>query len=166
VQGRSQIDALKRDLERARQTTTRDVASHSPASQQELQSNLNHLSNDFDSRAPKLMVNRFASRTQTRAVVQQALEYLSEAHQAAENDPATIAALGRAYLSVAETQWSPDRPSLNDTADAARTCLTAIEDLNASSELRINGEVQQVTGRIASVLEQNPATPQIGPQPR
>ena len=158
VQEHKQVELLLNEVKRMNQKTLEAQASRDPALHAELQSNLNQLSKDFDDKTPPILSSRLMPRTLTKQLVQQSLSYLSTAHAASGNDPAAIAALGRAYLSVAQAQWSPDHASLDETANAARTCLTALRTLNASQNLIRSPEVQQVAGRITAVLEQNPTT--------
>jgi hypothetical protein len=68
-----------------------------------------------------------------------------------------VASLGRAYLVVAETQWSPDHASLNDAKGAAATCAQALQTLNATPQLGKSPLVQAVARQIAEQLNQNPA---------
>ena len=92
------------------------------------------------------------------------MTYFADTRSAAGNDPDTVAALGRAYLAVAQTQWSSDHASLNDPKEALDTCLQAVKALTADKNLTQSPEIQQTLGQIRAVLEANPATQQQTPQ--
>jgi hypothetical protein len=96
----------------------------------------------------------------TKQLVRQSLSYFADTQSTAQENADTISALGRAYLAIAQTQWSSDHASLNDPTDAARTCLAALKALTASGQLTNSPEVQQTLGQIKAVLEGNPATRQ------
>jgi hypothetical protein len=96
----------------------------------------------------------------TKQLMQQSLTYFADTQSSAGNDPDTVAALGRAYLAVAQTQWSSDHASLNDPTEAARTCISALKALTSTEDLTKNPEVLQTLGQIKATLEANPATRQ------
>lgn len=133
-----------------------------PAAQAQalMQRDLNHLSTDLETKTPAILKSNLAPHAMTRQLVQQSLSYFADTGAAAGNDPTTVAALGRAYLAVAQTQWSPDHASLNDPAAAESTCLAALKSMTVTDQLSKSPEVIQIVGRIRSQLEQNPATRQ------
>jgi serine/threonine protein kinase len=93
-----------------------------------------------------------------RDLTQKSLSYLADIQSVAGNDPATVAALGRAYQAVAKSQWSPSgTPSLNDPAQAQQTYQLAYKVLEATPSLKNNPQVQQV---LAAILA-DPANQQL-----
>jgi hypothetical protein len=72
-----------------------------------------------------------------------------------------VAALGRAYLAVAQTQWSSDHASLNDPKQALDTCLKAVKTLTADHQLMQSPDIQQALGQIRTALDSNPATREV-----
>jgi serine/threonine protein kinase len=158
------ILTLSRQVEAAREQLEKEKVATDPEASKRLAQDLNRLTADYESRTPAVLQSRFVARSATRNLVQESLSYFAEAGQSTGNDPDAVAALGRAYLAVAETQWSPDRPSLNDPVDAKQTCVTALNLLKASASLAKSAEIQQVAQHITAVLEQNPETLQLGGQ--
>ncbi len=96
-------------------------------------------------------------RAETAKLVEDSLSYLTKVQSVAGDDPQTMAALGRAYLAVARTQWSPDHRSLNQAAGAASTCLAAFNSLTANEKLRNDAGVKSAVSEIEAELEHNPA---------
>ena len=154
IQERNQIQSLQDEVRQMKQRTARAEANHDPTLNAQLQQDVNHLAADYDSKLPPVLGSRLMPRASTFQLVQQSLSYLAEARAAAGGDPATVAAIGRAYLSIAQSQWSPDHPSLNNAADAARTCMTALRALNSSPALLSSVEMRQVASRLSILLQQ------------
>ncbi len=126
-----------------------------------MRTDLTRISTDLESKTPALLQSNLAPRGMTKQLVQQSLTYFASTQSAVGDDPGTIAALGRAYLAVAQTQWSPDRASLNDPGAAVNTCKAALNSLTAKTNLSSNPEIKQVIGQITNQLEQNPAAHQF-----
>jgi serine/threonine protein kinase len=121
-----------------------------------IQTDLNRLSTELEKVSPDLMKSNFAAKGITRELTQKSLANFVETGTATGNDPATVASLGRAYLAVAETQWSPDHASLNEPKAAAATCMQALQTLNATPQLGKSPLVQAIARQIAEQLNQNP----------
>jgi hypothetical protein len=137
------------------------IASLPPDRQQAvLQEDLKQIAADYQEKAPAILKSNLVSKDKTRQLTVETLAYFANAGKATGNDPATVAALGRAYLAVADTQWSRDHASLNDPSAAANTCLTALQALNANDRLSASPEVRQVAATITHQLTQNPSTSQ------
>jgi len=126
-----------------------------------MQADLNKLSKDMENKTPKILKSDLAPKTMTRQLVQQSLTYFADTQGAASGDAQTVAALGRAYLAVAQTQWSSEHASLNDPKQALDTCLTAVKTLTADRQLMQSPEIQQALGQIRAALDSNPATRQV-----
>jgi serine/threonine protein kinase len=140
----------------------RDLAP--PKAHELIQGDLDRVSTELETKTPAILKSDFAPKSMTRDLVQQSLSYFAETGAVTDNDPDTVAALGRAYLAAAETQWSPDHASLDDPAAAATTCLAAVKSLTATEELIRSPQVSGVLDRIRDQLEQNPAMQQPGGQ--
>jgi hypothetical protein len=125
-----------------------------------MQRDLNHLSREFETKTPAILKSKLAPHTMTKELVQQGLSYVIDTQGTAGGDPGTVAALGRAYLAVAHAQWSADHASLNDPAEAARTCISALKVLTSTEDLSRSPEVLQMMGQVKATLEANPATRQ------
>jgi serine/threonine protein kinase len=160
LQLEDQLDAIAHRVAKAK-TNEAKLQSLPPDQRQAvLQEDLNQLTTAYETKTPEILKSNLVSKDKTRQLTLQTLNYFADTTKVTSNDPTTVAALGRAYLAVAETQWSPDHASLNDPAAAANTCLAALRTLNASQPLSTNPEVSEVASRITSQLEQNPATRQ------
>lgn len=125
-----------------------------------MQTDLNRLSHDIEDKTPRILKSDLAPKTMTRQLVQQSLTYFADTQTPAGSDAQTVAALGRAYLAVAQTQWSADHASLNDPKQALDTCLKAVKTLTADRQLMQSPEIQQALGQIRDALDSNPATRQ------
>jgi serine/threonine protein kinase len=158
---RSQIESLQVEVVEMKARLAQAQAEHAPNAKAQLQSDLTHLSADYDAKTAAVLNSRLAPKMLTRQLAQQSLSYFSEAQAVAGDDPEVVAALGKAYLAVAQSQWNPERGSLNDPAEAAKTCAAALKVLEASPQLSQNPEVQQVFRRVSDLLEQDPATHQL-----
>ncbi len=154
---RSEVQALKNEIEQVKSHEAQYRTLPVAQSRVILRRDLNHIASAIESKAPTILRSQLAPREMTRQLVQQSLSYFSDAAPVAADDPATVAALGRAYLAVAQTQWSAQQASLDDPAGAARICATALQALTATDNLRKNPEVRQMIGQIAKQLDQNPA---------
>jgi serine/threonine protein kinase len=161
LQYRSEVHALEDKLNEVKSHEARYHSLPQPQAQALIQSDLNELSSDIETKTPAILQSKLAPKGLTSELAEQSLSYFATTGKATGNDPATVAALGRAYLAVAQTQWNPDHASLNDQGAAATTCLAALKTLNATDQLARSAQVQQVTGRITALLEQNPAAHQI-----
>jgi eukaryotic-like serine/threonine-protein kinase len=160
LQLEDQLDAIAHSVAKAKSNEAKLQSLPADQRQAVLQDDLNQLTTAYETKTPKILKSNLVSKDKTRQLTLQTLNYFADTSKVAGNDPTTVAALGRAYLAVAETQWSPDHASLNDPAAAANTCLAALRTINANPQLGANPEVSQVATRIASQLEQNPATRQ------
>ncbi|HEY9126000.1 MAG TPA: hypothetical protein VIM62_02690, partial [Acidobacteriaceae bacterium] len=125
-----------------------------------MQKDLNRLSQDLEDKTPRILKSDLAPKTMTKQLMQQSLTYFADTQTPAAGDAQTVAALGRAYLAVAQTQWSADHASLNDPKQALDTCLKAVKTLTADRELMQRQEIQQALGQIRAALDSNPATRQ------
>jgi len=163
---RHQVQSLKNELEQAKSRQAHYRAFPITQSRAILQHDLNHIAKEIESKTPVILHSQLAPREMTRQLVQESLTYFSDATPQAVGDPATVAALGRAYLAAARTQWSADHASLNDPSAAARICVTALQTLSASDHSSANPEVRQVIANIASQLDQNPAVHQPPSSPQ
>ena len=160
LQYRSEVRSLRNELNEVK-SHENSYRTLKPADAHALmQSDLNRISTDLAAKTPALLKSNLAPKGLTKQLVQQSLSYFADTQSAAGDDPRTMAALGRAYLAVAQTQWSPDHPSLNDPSAAANTCFAALKSLTATQKLSSNPEVKQTIGQITAQLEQNPATHQ------
>jgi serine/threonine protein kinase len=113
---------------------------------------------DYQAEMPGILQSDGATREMAKDTIKETLTYFGVVQSVAGDDPATVAALGRAYQAVAKSQWSPaGTPSLNDPAQAELTYEQALKALKATEALRTNPEVQQVILSIAS----DPATLQL-----
>ena len=93
-----------------------------------------------------------------RDLTQTSLSYFASVQSVAGSDPATVAALGRAYQAVAKSQWSPaGEPSLNDPAQAQQTYELAVKILKASPSLQNNPQVKQVL----TTIQNDPSMEQL-----
>ena len=163
-QDQAKILTMSRNYESALELLRKQKEARNPETPGHVTQEVNQLTADFEAKTPAILQSHFVSRNATRDLVRQGLAYYAEAATATGNDPSAVAALGRAYLAVAETQWSPDHPSLNDPLDAKRTCLMALTTLKASPSVARSAEVQQVAQSITTTLMQNPEAQQIGGQ--
>ncbi len=164
VDERSQIESLQKEVVEMKTRLAQSQTTHAPDTHNRLESDLDHLSADYEAKTTAVLGDKLAPKLLTRQLVSQSLDYFKEAQLAAGDDPAVLAALGKAYLAVAQSQWNPDRASLNDPAEAAKTCTAALQALQSSPELAQNPKVQQVFRRVSDLLEQNPAIHQQDPQ--
>lgn len=123
----------------------------------QLRSDVDRFTSDYEAKTPAMLDSHLLPRAVTKNLAQQSLSYFSDVQKVAGDDPPTMAALGRAYLAVAKTQWNPDRKSLNDPSQALGTCMTAVKTLTATDNLKKSAEVAGVLKLIEAQLEQNPA---------
>ncbi len=161
-QDQAKILSMSRNYESALQSLRKEKAIGNPETPGHVTQDVNRLTADFEAKTPSILQSHFVSRNATKDLVQQSLAYYSEAATATGNDASAVAALGRAYLAVAETQWSLDRPSLNDAIGAKRTCLLALTTMKVSQSAAKSAEVQQVAQQITTTLLQNPEAQQMG----
>jgi eukaryotic-like serine/threonine-protein kinase len=161
---RSQLESLRNDLGQLRNHQEQYRSLPAPEARALMQHDLDHLSSQIAAKTPAILKSNLAPKGTTRQLMQQSLTYFADTQSAAGNDPDTVAALGRAYLAVAQTQWSSDHASLNDPKEALDTCLQAVKALTADKNLTQSPEIQQTLGQIRAVLEANPATQQQAPQ--
>jgi serine/threonine protein kinase len=161
---RSQLESLRNDLGRLKSHQEQYRSLPAPEARALMQHDLDHLSSEISEKTPVILKSNLAPKAMTRQLVQQSLTYFADTRPAAGDDPGTVAALGRAYLAVAQTQWSSDHASLNDPKEAVDTCLQAVKALTADKNLTQSPEIQQTLGQIRAVLEANPATQQQTPQ--
>jgi eukaryotic-like serine/threonine-protein kinase len=157
---RNQIQALKGELVELKSHESQYRSLPVPQARALMQKDLNHLSTEIEAKAPAILKSKLAPKTTTRQLVQQSLTYFADTQPSTGNDPPTVAALGRAYLAVAQTQWSPEHASLNDPKEAVDTCIAAVKALTANKELMQNPEIQQTLEKFRVVLEANPAARQ------
>jgi eukaryotic-like serine/threonine-protein kinase len=155
---RSQVESLRNELGEVKSHEAQYRSLPAPQAHALIQRDLNHLSTEIESKTPAILKSNLAPKAMTRQLVQQSLSYFADTQPSAASDPGTVAALGRAYLAVAQTQWSSDHASLNDPKQAADTCLAAVKALTADKNLTESPEIQQALGQIRAVLEANPAT--------
>ena len=160
LQERNQVQSLENELSQARGHEAQYRSLPAPQASALMQSDLNHLTTDIQTKTPAILKSKLAPRGMTKQLVQQSLSYFADTQAPAQQNADTISALGRAYLAVAQTQWSSNHASLNDPTEAARTCLAAVKALTASSQLTNSPEVQRTLTQIKTVLEANPATRQ------
>jgi hypothetical protein len=157
---RSELEAIRGELSLVKSHETQYRTLPAAEAHALMQRDLNHLSNEFETRTPAILKSKLAPQGMTRQLVQQSLTYFADTQSSTGQDPGTVAALGRAYLAVARTQWSSDHASLNDPADAAQTCISALKALTSTDDLSKSPEVLQALGQIKASLEANPATRQ------
>ena len=122
----------------------------------ELSSDLNQFAHDLQSTTPKVLNSPLAPRNMTSDLVQQSLAVLSTTTPKAVERPSSAAALGRAYLALAQTQWSPNGGNLNQPEQAAQSCEKAIASLGSASRLEHSGEVHQVVAQLLGTLDKIP----------
>jgi serine/threonine protein kinase len=158
LQERHQVQSLENELVVAKSHEPQYRTLPAPQASALLKSDLTHLTTEIQTKTPDILSSKLAPRGMTKEMVQQSLSYFADTQGAAQQNADTMSALGRAYLAVAQTQWSSDHASLNDPSEAARTCLEAVKALTASGQLSNSPEVQQTLGQIKAVLEANPAT--------
>jgi serine/threonine protein kinase len=158
LQERDQVQSLENELAEAKSHEAQYRTLPAPQANALLQSDLNHLTTDIQAKTPVILKSKLAPRRMTKELVQQSLSYFADTQGTAQQNVDTISALGRAYLAIAQTQWSSDHASLNDPTEAARTCLAAVKALTVSNQLTNSPEVQRTLGQIKAVLEANPAT--------
>lgn len=161
LQYRNEVKSLQRELNEVKSHEASYRALDPDKAHALMRSDLNRISTDLESKTPALLQSHLAPRGLTRQLVQQSLTYIASTQPAAGDDPSTLAALGRAYLAVAQTEWSPDHASLNEPAAAFSTCKAALQSLTAKPRLSDNPEIKQVIGQITNQLEQNPAAHQL-----
>jgi serine/threonine protein kinase len=123
---------------------------------------LNQLTHDLESVAPAVLRSPLAPRRLTSDMVDQSLDLFSRTAPETVKDPASAAALGRAYLAASELQWNPDGTSLNQPAQAAESCKKALQAIQAAkaltgNKLEGNNDVQQVVTQLLSTLHRIPA---------
>jgi len=157
---RSELEAIRGELNMVKSHETQYRTLPQAEAHALMQHDLNHLSTEFETRAPAILKSKLVPQAMTRQLVQQSLTYFADTQSSAGEDPGTVAALGRAYLAIAHTQWSSDHASLNDPAEAARTCVSALKALTSADELSKSPEVLQALGQIKASLEANPASRQ------
>lgn len=157
---RSELDAIRGELGVVKSHETQYRTLPPAEAHALMQRDLNHLSKEIETKTPAILKNKLAPQAVTQQLMQQSLTYFADTQSSTGNDPGTVAALGRAYLAVAQTQWSSDHASLNDPAEAARTCISALKALSSTEDLTKNPEVLQTLGQIKATLEANPATRQ------
>jgi len=121
-----------------------------------IQKDLERLTAEVGKVSPEAATSDFAAKGVTRELTRKTLANFVATGTETGNDPATVAALGRAYLAIAEVQWSPDHASLNDTKGAAATCAQALQTLNATPQLGKSPVIQQVAKEIGAELNANP----------
>lgn len=157
---RSQLMALRGELGEMRSHVQQYHELPPPEAHALMQKDLNRLSQDLETKTPRMLKSDLAPKTMTRQLMQQSLTYFADTEAPAQGDAQTVAALGRAYLAVAQTQWSSDHASLNDPKQALETCLKAVKTLTADRDLMQHAEIQQALGQIRAALDSNPATRQ------
>lgn len=158
LQYRSQLETLRGELGVVK-SHEQQYRSLPPAQAHALmQNDLNHISREIETKTPAILKSDLAPKAVTRQLVQQSLTYFADTQKPASGDAQTVAALGRAYLAVAQTQWSSDHASLNDPQQALQTCLTAVKTLTADKQLMDSPDIQQALGQIRAAVETNPAT--------
>jgi serine/threonine protein kinase len=155
---RSQLVSLRNELGEMRSHVQQYHALPAAEAHALMQKDLNRLSQDIENKTPRILKSDLAPKTMTQQLVQQSLTYFADTQAPAGGDAQTVAALGRAYLAVAQTQWSTDHASLNDPKQALDTCLTAVKTLTANRELMQHAEIQQALEKIRAALDSNPAT--------
>jgi len=121
-----------------------------------IQGDLDDLRQKIQDVSPELLQSNLAAKGITQELAKKSLANFVETGTQTGNDPETVASLGRAYLAVAETQWSPEQVSLNEPKAAAATCAQALQTLNATPQLAKNQLVQAVAKQILTELSQNP----------
>ena len=157
---RSQLISLRNELGEVRSHVEQYHALPPAQAHALMQTDLNRLSRDIEDKTPRILKSDLAPKTMTRQLVQQSLTYFADTQTPAGGDAQTVAALGRAYLAVAQTQWSADHASLNDPKQALDTCLKAVKTLTSDRQLMQSAEIQQALGQIRAALDSNPATRQ------
>jgi hypothetical protein len=126
------------------------------ASKPELSKDLNILARNLQSTTPEVLRSPLAPRRLTKELVQQSLDLFSAAAPEAIKDPASAAALGRAYLAVSQIQWNSNGASLNQPEEAAKTCKKALIALKSRRLESGNQEVRQVVGQLLGALNRIP----------
>ncbi len=96
------------------------------------------IAHNYDSAFPSLIRNPLASPAQGRQIADRDLTWLEQVQPEVAGKPDLSAHLGRAYLNIAEGQWSSDRPSLNDAAASLETCKRAVVTLKQIPEAYSN----------------------------
>jgi serine/threonine protein kinase len=157
---RSQLISLRNELGEMRSHVQQYHELPSTQAHALMQTDLNRLSHDIEDKTPRILKSDLAPKTMTQQLVQQSLTYFADTQTPAGGDAQTVAALGRAYLAVAQTQWSADHASLDDPKQALDTCLKAVKTLTADRQLMQSPEIQQALGQIRNALDSNPATRQ------
>ena len=122
-----------------------------------IQGDLDNLRKQVEEVSPELLKSNLAGKGITRELTQKTLANFVETGTQTGNDPKTVAALGEAYLALAETQYSSDQPSLNEPKAAAATCGQALQTLNATPQLKDSDAVRAVAKQILFALSQNPS---------
>lgn len=122
-----------------------------------IQGDLDNLRKQVEEVSPELLKSNLAGKGITRELTQKTLANFVETGTQTGNDPKTVAALGEAYLALAETQYSSDQPSLNEPKAAAVTCGQALQTLNATPQLKDSDAVRAVAKQILFALSQNPS---------
>ncbi|HTJ29434.1 MAG TPA: protein kinase, partial [Acidobacteriaceae bacterium] len=157
---RGQVIALRNELGEMRSHVQQYHALPVTEAHALMQKDLNRLSQDLEEKTPHILKSDLAPKKMTNELMQQSLTYFADTQTPAAGDAQTVAALGRAYLAVAQTQFSADHASLNDPKQALDTCLKAVKTLTADHDLMQRQEIQQALGQIRAALDSNPATKQ------
>lgn len=161
LQYRNEVKSLQKELNEAKSHEASYRTLDPDKAHALMRTDLTRISTDLESKTPALLQSNLAPKGLTKQLVQQSLTYFASTQSAAGDDPSTLAALGRAYLAVAQTQWSPDHASLNEPDAAVSTCKAALNSLTAKTALSNNPEIKQIVGQITNQLEQNPAAHQL-----
>jgi len=176
---RHQIEGIRNEVENLRSVylpsnvlaqAQAPVQASSPSSSQaisqpnpQLSKDLNQLAHDLESVAPTMLRSPLVPRSQTSNLVEQSLDLFSETTPEAVKDPASAAALGRAYLAASHLQWNPEGASLDQPAQAAESCRKALQTLQsadtlAGNNLVDNKDVKQVVTQLLGALQRIPAS--------
>jgi len=113
---------------------------------------------DYRAEVPGILEADTSTHDKVAQLAQKSLHYFAVVEAVAGDDPGTVAALGRAYQTVAKSQWSPaGTPSLNDPTQAKQTYQLALRSLEATDALKNNWQIKSVINEILS----DPATQQF-----
>jgi hypothetical protein len=131
------------------------AASQSPAEILELRRDLAQFRENYAVEYRDLFGSRFVPLADRKQIVMEGLNYLGTVAPEAVQDRDSAAALGSAYLAVAQAQWNPHGPSLNDPKGARATCETALEKLGpALGKFADARNLQDIAGQLGELLRE------------
>jgi eukaryotic-like serine/threonine-protein kinase len=131
--------------------TTRLIANaRQPQSEEALRADLEQFNRDYGVIFHEALEHR-AGGPEPRRIVRDGLDYLKVVGPEAVRHEGSASDLARAYLNIAELQWSAHSPSLGDREAAAETLRKAGEALRpALFRFRNSAELKELAQRIAS----------------